>query len=90
MIEPTAVEIQAANVLRNKLALAVKRAERKLDIFENYPVLFSTTCWASTSGKPVFICWCAQCKEIVNHVDYTGYLPEWLEADYDAQGKVVA
>jgi hypothetical protein len=69
--------------LRAKLTQAVKRAESKLDLFEFYPVTFSTICWASTSGKPVFICWCAQCKELVAAVNATGNFPEWFDMIQD-------
>jgi hypothetical protein len=62
-----------------QLTKAISRAEAKLELFEEYPVVFSTTCWASTSNKPVFQCWCAQCKEIVTEVAETGYLPAWFQ-----------
>lgn len=74
-----------AIAIKNQLAKAVDRAEKKLALFEEYPVVFSTTCWASTSEKPVFSCWCAQCKELVKSVEYTGYFPEWFENSWDGE-----
>jgi hypothetical protein len=34
---------------------------------------------ASNSGKPVFDCWCAECKEITTTIIKHDREPEWLK-----------
>lgn len=64
-----------------KLIQDIKKAEEKQRLFLLFPYTFATTCWASDSGKPVWNCWCAQCKETIDIVRTTGELPHWAVAE---------
>ena len=61
----------------NKLQMKIDLATAKRVEALRHPVL-AVTCFASTSGKFVGECKCAQCCEIKTHIFKFDTLPTWL------------
>jgi hypothetical protein len=60
-----------------RLMTQQERLKVKIDRLNRYAIL-GEDCSASDSEKPVFDCWCPECKEITSSIIKHDRLPEWL------------